>query len=436
MPAPQQGEALRLRLVSPPTEAREPRPAAPGGVRLRRCIGLPLVTFYGLGNILGAGIYVLIGKIAGVAGMLAPVAFFIASLAAAFTAFTYAEFASRLPSSAGVTAYLHAGFGRRRLSVLAGYLILASVLVSAGTLVNGFVGYLRVFVDLPPGVLAVLTVGLLAAVAASGVGLSLRATAVFTLIEAAGLLWVVAAAGDSLAALPAHLPQFAPGPSPASWQGILVGAFLAFYAYTGFEDMVTLAEEVREPERNMPRAILLALLASTVLYAAVALVAVLTVAPEELAASEAPLALVYNRATGADPAPIALISLFAVVNGALVQIIMLSRQLYGMSRRRWMPAWLGYLHPRRRTPLAAIAVVALLVAVLALSFALVALAAATSFLLLVIFVLVNLALLRVKRDRPRPSGARVFPRWVPVGGLVLSLLLLVLQLFSIDAWHP
>lgn len=414
----------------------DPTLTPPPGPVLRRSIGLPLVTFYGLGNILGAGIYVLIGKIAGVAGMLAPVAFFLASVAAAFTAFSYAEFASRYPTSAGVTVFLKAGFDRRWLSVLAGYLILASVLVSAGTLVNGFVGYLRVFVELPHAPLVILTIGVLALIAAVGVDLSLRATALLTLIEAAGLVWIVAAAGGSLAELPARLPELVPGVALAAWQGILLGAFLAFYAYTGFEDMVTLAEEVREPERNMPLAILLALLISTILYAAVALVAILTVAPAALAASEAPLALVYTTATGGSPTLIALVSLFAVVNGALVQMIMPSRLLFGMSRRGWMPAWLGYLHPRWRTPLAAIAAVAALVAVLALAFPLVGLAAATSFFLLVIFSLVNIALLRVKRRGPAPAGVRVFPAWVPAGGLVLSVLLLVLQLLSLDAWHP
>jgi len=128
---------------------------------------------------------------------------------------------------------------------------------------------------------------------------------------------------------------------PVIWQGILFGAFLAFYAFVGFEDMVNVAEEVRNPVRNVPLAILIALGVTTLLYAAVSLTAVLTVAPQQLAASDAPLATVYQQATGRKPVALSIISIFAVVNGALIQIIMGSRILYGMSRQGWLPALFG-----------------------------------------------------------------------------------------------
>jgi amino acid transporter len=397
------------------------------GPTLRRTVSLPLVTLYGLGNILGAGIYVLIGKVAGLAGYLTPTALLIAAFTAAFTALSYAELVSRFPSSAGVAAYLARAYGRPGLSLLVGFLIVVAVLVSAATLVNGFAGYLSVFVELPRWLVVPVIVTSLGLLAASGVAASLRVTALFTLVEAGGLVLIVIVAAGAFAELPEHASALVPPLEWPAWSGVLLAAFLAFYAYTGFEDMVTLAEEVERPERTMPIAILLALLISTLLYAAVALVAVLSVPPEALGASEAPLALVFEAATGSSPILIAVIGLFAVVNGALVQIIMPSRMLYGMSRHGWLPAWLGRINARTRTPVVATVLVSASVIMLALAFPLLHLAAATSFFLLLVFSLVNLALLRIKRTEPRPAGARVFPQWVPLIGLLSSLGLLLGQ---------
>lgn len=401
------------------------------GAALRRTISLPLVTLYGLGNILGAGIYVLIGKVAGLAGYSTPIALLVASVTAAFTALSYAELVSRFPSSAGVAVYLARAFGRPWLSLLVGFLIVAAVLVSAATLINGFTGYLTVFVELPRWLVIPVIVCALGLLAAWGVETSLRVTALFTLIEAGGLILIVIVAAGALADLPGHWAELLPPVEPAAWSGVLFAAFIAFYAYTGFEDMVTLAEEVERPERTMPLAILLALVISTALYAAVALVAILTVAPDALAASDAPLALVFEAATNTSPILIAVIGLFAVLNGALVQVIMPSRMLYGMSRQGWLPRWLGAVNVRTRTPISATVVVTVSVTALALAFPLLHLAAATSFFLLLVFSLVNLALLRVKQLEPRPDGARVFPVWVPMLGLLSSLALLLGQLWVV-----
>ena len=400
---------------------------------LQRNVSLSLITFYGLGNILGAGIYVLIGKIAGLAGYASVTAFLIAALAAGFTAFSFAELSSRYPTAAGVAAYVQQGFSRRWLSFAIGWLVVSSALVSAATLVNGFVGYLGEFVTAPHWFAVLCVIASLGALAASGVRLSLQVTALFTLIEGGGLVWIIIAASDALVMLPKQLPALAPGIELAAWQGVLVGAFLAFYAYTGFEDMVSMAEEVRRPERNMPLAILLALAISTALYAGVALVSVLTVSPVTLGASDAPLALVYSTATGKSSALIALISLFAIINGALIQIIMASRMLYGMAARGWAPRPLLAVSRRTRTPLRGTALVSLVIAALALSLPLINLAATTSTLLLLIFTVVNLALIRIKRRQPRHPTARVFPIWVPVIGTGLSALLLLLQAFTMQS---
>jgi amino acid transporter len=217
---------------------------------------------------------------------------------------------------------------------------------------------------------------------------------------------------------------------PAIWQGILFGAFLAFYAFIGFEDMVNVAEEVRNPVRNVPLAILLALGITTLLYVAVSLTAVLTVAPQQLAASDAPLAMVYQQATGNKPVALSIISIFAVVNGALIQIIMGSRILYGMSRQGWLPALFGRVGRTTRTPVAASIATAGVVLVLALWLPLVTLAKSTSFLVLLIFSLMNLSLLGIKWRDPQPEGLWVIPLWVPAGGIVASLGLLLFQIFA------
>ncbi len=398
---------------------------------LKRTLSLPLLTFYGLGNILGAGIYVLIGEIAAVAGLYAPLAFLVAALVAAFTAFSYAELSARFPLSAGEAVYLQRGFGRRGLSVTVGLLVALAGMVSVATMANGFVGYLQAFVDVPKPVAVVLLLGVLGGLAAWGIKESVRVAALLTLVEIGGLLLVIWAAWGSFGEIPARLHDLTPPLTVAAWQGIMSGAFLAFFAFIGFEDMVNVAEEVETPQQTMPTAILLALAVASVLYGGVALAAVLTVAPSALAASGAPLAAVYEAATGRAPVVVGMVSLLAVINGALIQIIMASRIGYGMSRQGWLPGWLGKVHPLRRTPLAATGTVTLVVIMLAVFFPLVGLASATSFLILVVFTLVNLALWRVKRGGAAPLGVRLYPSWVPVAGAVTCLVLAGLEVLAL-----
>jgi amino acid transporter len=398
--------------------------------QLKRGLSLWLLVFYGLGNILGAGIYVLIGKVAGSAGLFAPVAFLVASLVAAFTALSYAELVARYPLSAGEAVYVQKGLGLPALSVLVGLLIVLMGAVSAATIARGFVGYLDILIEVPDALAITLLVLVLAATAIWGIIESVRIAALVTLIELLGLGLVLAVAGDSLFTIPERLPELVPPMQPVIWQGILFGAFLAFYAFVGFEDMVNVAEEVRNPVRNVPLAILLALGVTTLLYAAVSLTAVLTVTPQQLAASDAPLATVYQQATGSKPVALSVISIFAVVNGALIQIIMGSRLLYGMSRQGWLPALYGRVWRKTQTPVAATLATAGIVLVLALWLPLVTLAKSTNFLVLVVFSLVNLSLLRIKWRDPHPAGLRVMPQWIPAGGIVASLGLLLFQVIA------
>lgn len=400
---------------------------------LKRSLSLPLLVFYGLGTILGAGIYVLVGKVAAHTGMYVPLAFLVAALLALFTALSYAELAARYPRSGGAAVYVQAGFQRQRLSLFVGFLMILTGMVSCATLVNGFVGYLQVFVDAPAWlVISVLVLGM-GALAAWGIAESAVAAALITLIELGGLIFILAVTGRHLEDLPAHFAALALAP-PAElshWHGIFLGAFLAFYAFIGFEDMVTVAEETKEPTRNVPLAILLALGVATLLYVLVAVAAVLALPPDELARTAAPFALLYTQATGQPATVITMISLLAVVNGALIQIIMASRVLYGMSREGWLHESLGRVHAVRQTPVVATALVTFGVLVLALWLPLVTLAKATSFITLLAFSIINLALLRIKKRETRPSGVHIYPAWVPWAGFISSFAFVLYQVVSV-----
>ncbi|MEN8178971.1 MAG: amino acid permease, partial [Pseudomonadota bacterium] len=397
---------------------------------LKRSLSLPLVVLYGLGTTIGAGIYALLGEVARNAGMQSPWAFLIASLIASFTALSFAEMVSRFPRSAGEALYVRKGLGLSQLATLVGLLVVLAGCVSSATLINGFIGYLAEFVVMPPD-LVILLLGLsLGLLAAWGIAESVLLAAVFTLLEIGGLLLVIWSAREGFGEIPAQLPHLMPGWDPAAWYGIFGASLLAFYAFLGFEDMVNVAEEVKNVRRVLPLGIILTLLITALLYVFLSLSAVLTVPPHELGSSQAPLSLVYERNTGRSSTAISSIALFAIINGALIQLIMASRVLYGLANQASLPAALAYVHPRTRTPLLATALVTALIIPLALWFPLAKLAESTSIITLIIFTLVNLALWRLKGQAPAPAGVWSVPRWIPTCGFFSSLGLLLFGL-----WH-
>jgi len=397
---------------------------------LRRSLTLPMVTLYGMGTILGAGIYVLIGEVTGAAGLRAPLAFFVAAVLAGFSAFAYAELSSRFPLSAGEAVYIQEGLGQRWLSIAVGLMVILVGMVSSATISKGFVGYLHVFVQVPEPLAITLLVVVLGLIAWWGIRESVLIASVLTLVEVFGLLLILWVGRDSLGTLPEVLPGMLSWDEGSFMPGILLGAFLAFYAFIGFEDMVNVAEEVNEAQRTLPVAIVIVLIVTTLLYIAVALVAVLSMPPAELAGQGAPLAYLYERSTGSTPVIITVIGMFAIVNGALIQIIMASRILYGMSRQGWLPAVIGLVHPMTRTPHIATLLVSGAILGFALWLPLVTLAKITSFITLTIFSLINLALIRVKLRDPRPTGVMVYPLWLPVAGLVSNVVFIVYQFMA------
>jgi APA family basic amino acid/polyamine antiporter len=395
---------------------------------LKRSLSLPLVTFYGIGTILGAGIYVLVGKVAGFAGMFTPFAFLLAAFLAALSAFSYAELSARFPMSAGEAVYVQEGLGWRKLSIIVGVSIVFAGIISVATLVHGFVGYFQVFVEAPAIWVIISLTLLMGLVVAWGINESVMIASLMTLLEIAGLVLIIWVARESFALLPVRWSEMLPPLELAAWGGIVAGSFIAFYAFIGFEDIVNVAEEVRDPHRNLPRAIVIALVVTSLFYFVVAVVSILTLPPAELAATDAPLAEIYQQVTGRHPVVITGISLVSVLNGALIQIIMASRVLYGMSRQGWLPPRLGQVNAVTRTPLLATAIVTGMVLLFAMWLPLVSLAKLTSFIILVVFTLINLSLWQIKIRAPQPEEIRTVPLWVPVVGFFFSVTFVLYQI--------
>lgn len=396
----------------------EPRP-------LRRALGVTLLIGYGLGVIIGAGIYVLVGTVIAAAGPLALLSFLLAGLLAGLVAACYGELAARFPDAAGAAAYVQEAFGSHLLSRIAGLAVGTVVLVSAAALARGSAGYAQFFVDLPAPMIAAALCLVSTLVACAGVRESVSVAGLMSMIEIAGLLLVVAAGwldlpspSALLVAAPARLADF----DPAS---VATGTFLAFFAYIGFENMANMAEETHDFERTMPRAMLISLALSTTLYLLVVAVALAVPAPQ---GSQTPLLAVGAKAGWYSPALFAAIALIAVANGVLIEILMLSRLLYGMARRGWLPRWLAAVNARTATPIAATLTAGAGVLLLSTGLDVAFLAAAASAITLVIFAAVSAALWRLQSRRPRHSGFRA-ARFIPPLATALCLGLALAQFF-------
>jgi APA family basic amino acid/polyamine antiporter len=400
-------------------------PGCDAPVTLNRSLSLPWLVLYGLGTTIGAGIYALTGVVAGRAGMQAPACFLLASLLALPSALSFAELSSRFPRAAGEATYVREGTGLEWLATLVGLLAVLAGVISAATVCVGFVEYLVVLVPVPalPAVAGVALV--IGAVTSWGVRESVTAAGLMTVIEIGGLLAIMAWGSGELRALPERLPEMIPNDS-LSLLAVGSGALLAFYAFLGFEDMVNVAEEVQDVRRVLPRAIVLTLVVTAMLYVVLAAIAVIVVPPAELATKGAPLAHVFGQ-LGGPSGLLGVIALFALLNGALIQVIKSSRVLYGLACQGALPAPLGRIHPRTRTPLLATALATSAVVVLATTFPLEALAEATSIVTLGIFALANLSLVLVKRRSPDAPGAVVYPMAVPIAGCVLSVGIVALE---------
>jgi basic amino acid/polyamine antiporter, APA family len=405
--------------------ASVPADAAPDGREgreLKRAISRNMLLLFVVGDVLGAGIYALVGEVGGRVGGAIWAAFALALALAFFTAVAYAELVTKYPRAAGAALYVNKAFGVSFVTFMVAFAVMASGLTSASTLARAFGGdYLAEFVSVPTVAVAIAFLLVVALVNSRGIGESVKLNVGFTLIELSGLLLVVVVGAAALldgVGDPGRALEIKDG--EALLPAIMAGAGLAFYALIGFEDSVNVAEETRDPERNYPRALFGGLLIAGVVYLAVSAVASMAVPTDTLAGSSGPLLEVVQLGPLAiDTKVFAAIALFAVANSALINMIMASRLLYGMANQRIVPAAFGRVLPGRRTPWVAIIFTTLLAVVLVSTGDLSTLADMTVLLLLAVFVLVNVSVLVLRRDHVEHEHFRA-PTLLPVIGAGVS----------------
>lgn len=392
---------------------------------LRRTVTTAGLFFFILGDVLGAGVYVLAGEIAGIAGGALWVPLVLGLALALLTAGSYAELATKYPRAGGSSHYATRAFGPF-VGSLVGLCMLSAGIVSVGALALGFAGdYLSVFVSLPTGLVVLVFLGLLAALNARGISESMGANRVATIIEVSGLLLLIVLGAIVIMRGDGDLGQLTELGTPENGPigAVFAGTVLAFYSYAGFETSVNIAEETEDPARSYPRALFSALLVTGVVYALIGVVTSAVVPTDELAGSSAPLALVVDAAGIVPPVVFSLIALVAVANGALLTGIMASRLAYGMAADGLLPRALTEVLPHRRTPWVAIIATTALSVVLALTGSIDVLAGAMVLLLLIVFIAVNAAVLVLRRDQRQHRHYRV-PTALPVAGLVSCVLLM------------
>lgn len=398
--------------------------------RLVRSLTLTHAVLYGLGVTIGAGIYVLVGIAAGRSGMHAPLAFLVAAVAMGFSAASFAELGTRMPVSASEAAYVQAAFGRQWLSLVVGLMVVAAATVSAATIGVGSAGYIAVFLNLPAPWIVSGTIVLMGLIACLATVQSVTFAGIMTVVEAGGLLLIIAAGLGQGTDVVTRLPEIWPSVGDTSaWIGVAGTALIAVFAFIGFEHLVNVAEELKDPVRTLPRALFITLGLTALLYAFVVWIAVTAVPPQELSRSSAPLALVFERLTGMPLMTMSAIAVVATLNGLIVHIIMIGRVVYGLADNGGLPKVLAHLNPVTRTPLLATGLGVCAILLLALAVPLAGLADLTSRFTLVIFGVVNVSLIIIKRrEAAPPVGPFICPQWVPYAGLVSSVLFLATDL--------
>lgn len=394
---------------------------------LKRVMGPGLLLLFVVGDILGTGVYALTGRVANEVGGAVWLPFLCAFMVALLTAFSYLELVTKYPRAAGAALYTHKAFGIHFLTFLVTFAVMCSGLTSASSASKAFASNFGEAFDLTLGdgiALTAIALGfmtLIALINFRGVGESVKLNVLLTLVELSGLLivivigaWAIGGGNGDLS----RLNDFNVAEGETPFFAITAGTALAFFAMVGFEDSVNMAEETKDPVRIFPRMMLLGLCITGVIYVLVSISSVALVAPAELGEGDAPLLKVVSAGASAFPLWIfAFITMFAVANSALINMLMASRLLYGMANERVLPQILGRIHPTRRTPWVGI-VFTTLVAFGLIWFAdLTALGGTTSLLLLCVFTVVNIAVLVLRRDRVSHKHFHA-PTVIPILGAV------------------
>ncbi len=409
-----------------------PAPATEEGPheeRLKRAISGRMLLAFIVGDMVGAGIYALVGEVGAEVGGAIWTSFTAALLLAVLTAFAYAELVTKYPYAAGSALYVNRAFRLPFFTFMVAFAVMSSGIASAATLSRAFAGdYFSVFLDLPIVLVALAFIVLVAAINARGISESVKVNVVLTVIEVAGLLLIVVIGIAAIAGAGEANPDFGRNldfkEGESVFLAIVGGTTLAFYALIGFEDSVNVAEETREPRRVFPPALFGGLAIAGVLYLLVTLTASGVVPTGQLAGSSGPLLEVVKEGPLGIPERVfSAIALLAVANGALINMVMASRLVYGMGRQGIVPAVFGRVLAGRRTPLVAILFTTAIGAALIATGDLGELADTTVFLLLVVFVIVNVSVLVLRRDAVEADHFRT-PTVLPILGAAVSLFLL------------
>lgn len=397
--------------------------------RLKRGITGPLLFLFILGDVLGAGIYALMGVLSKDVGGALWAPLLLALLMALLTAGSYAELVTKYPKAGGAAVFAERAFRRPVVSFLVGFSMLAAGVTSAAGLALAFAGdYLRTFVDVPPVPAAMAFLVVVAALNARGISESVKSNVVMTVVELSGLLIVVVVVAMMVSGGrgdPSRVTSFPDGSAPAL--AVLSGAIVAYYSFVGFETSANVIEEVRDPRRVYPTALFGALLTAGMVYVLIGVASATALSPDQLSKSTGPLlAVVGASGVGIPNWVFSAIALVAVANGALLTMIMSSRLSYGMAEQGLLPSALTRLLPNRRTPWVAIVSTTVIAMMLTLGGDVSTLAKTVVLLLLIVFISTNVAVLVLRRETLEHSHFRVWTA-VPVLGVGSCILLLTQQ---------
>lgn len=397
--------------------------------KLKQGITGPLLYLFILGDVLGAGIYALVGEVAGEVGGAIWVPLLVALGLAMLTAASYAELVTKYPKAGGAAVFAERAFKKPWLSFIVGFCMLAAGVTSAAGLSLAFAGdYLKPFLDVPTIPAAIVFLILLALLNARGIKESVRANVIMTVIEVSGLILVIVVVGMLVAqggGEPARVMEFREGVSPG--MAVLGASLLAYYSFVGFEVSANVAEEVVNVRKVYPRALFGALLTAGAVYVLIGLASSMALSTDELARSSGPLLdVVAATGVGVPEWLFGLIALIAVANGALLTMIMSSRLAFGMAEQELLPQMFGRVLPRRRTPWVAIVVTTAVAMALTLTGGLATLAQTVVLLLLFVFISTNVAVLVLRKDKVEHDHFRV-PKILPYAALASCLILLTQQ---------
>lgn len=400
--------------------------------QLKRTLGLAECIFFGTGSILGAGIYAIVGKVAGFSGNMVWLSFLIASFTAMMTAFSYAELSSMHPKSGGEYVYVKEAFNKK-LGAAIGLIISVNGMVSGATVSLGFAGYFSKLLPVELRIPALGIIGLVLLVNISGIRQSSVVNIIFTLIEMSGLALVIYVGAPYLGEVDYfELP-------PEGVNHLLLASALSFFAYIGFEEIVKLSEETKKPESNIPKALFISGIIVSVVYVLIAICAVSAIPWEQLKESEHPLSDIVDKKFGAVGAMvIAVIALFSTTNTILSNMLGSSRVLLNMSKEHSWLKKLSYVSPKGKTPVFALILAAVVMVGFALIGKLEKVALIANIFIFVTFLSVNAAVIMLRKkmavdERPYRIPFNIGDVPVPaVLGILMTLVLLGYTIYGLS----